>query len=43
MLIAKDLAKRTNSDKVLRDRASEIALSSEYDGYIYIKKMVSMM
>ena len=36
MLIAKDLAKRTNSDKVLRDRASEIALSSEYDGYIYI-------
>ena len=36
MLIAKDLAKRTNSDKVLRDRVYEIALSSEYDGYIYI-------
>ena len=29
----KDLAKRTQSDKVLRDRAFKIASNLEYDGY----------
>ena len=29
----KDLTKRTESDKVLRDKACEIASYSEYDGY----------
>ena len=28
----KDLAKRTQSDKVLRDKASKIASNPEYDG-----------
>ena len=30
---SKDLAKRTISDKVLKDRTYEIARSSKYDGY----------
>ena len=30
--VSKDLAK-TNSDKVLKDRAYEIAMNSKYDGY----------
>ena len=29
----KDLARRTNSDKVLRDKAFNIAKNSKYDGY----------
>ena len=29
----KDLTKRTQSDKVLRDKAFKIASNSEYDGY----------
>ena len=29
----KDLAKRTASDKVLRDKAFNVAKNSEYDGY----------
>ena len=29
----KDLAKRTTSDKVLRDKAFNIAKNSKYDGY----------
>ena len=29
----KDLAKRTQSDKVLRDKASKIAIDPKYDGY----------
>ena len=29
----KDLAKRTQSDKVLRDKASKIASEPKYDGY----------
>ena len=29
----KDLTKRTKSDKVLRDKAFEIASNPEYDGY----------
>ena len=29
----KDLAKRTASDKVLRDKAFNIAKNSKYDGY----------
>ena len=29
----KDLAKRTESDEVLRDKAFEIASNSKYDGY----------
>ena len=29
----KDLAKRTQSDKVLRDKAFKIASDSKYDGY----------
>ena len=29
----KYLAKRTVSDKVLKDRASEIAINPKYDGY----------
>ena len=28
-----DLTKRTQSDKVLRDKAFEIASNSKYDGY----------
>ena len=30
---SKDLAKRTQSDKVLRDKASKIASDPKYDGY----------
>ena len=30
---SKDLAKRTESDKVLRDKAFEIASDQKYDGY----------
>ena len=30
---SKDLAKRTISDKILKDRAYEIARNSNYDGY----------
>ena len=30
---SKDLAKRTQSDKVLRDKAFKIASDPEYDGY----------
>ena len=30
---SKDLAKRTISDKILKDRAYEIARNCEYDGY----------
>ena len=30
---SKGLAKRTLSDKVLKDRAYEIALNPKYDGY----------
>ena len=30
---AKDLVKRTQSDKVLRDKAFKIASDSKYDGY----------
>ena len=30
---SKDLAKRTQSDKVLRDKAFEIARAPKYDGY----------
>ena len=30
---SKDLAKRTQSDKVLRDKALKIAIYPEYDGY----------
>ena len=30
---SKDLAKRTISDKILKDRASEIARNGKYDGY----------
>ena len=30
---SKDLAKRTQSDKVLRDKAFEIASNPKYDGY----------
>ena len=30
---SKDLAKRTSSDKILKDRAYEIAISRKYDGY----------
>ena len=30
---SKDLAKRTQSDKVLRDKASKIANDPKYDGY----------
>ena len=30
---SKDLAKRTQSDKVLRDKAFKIASNSKYDGY----------
>ena len=30
---SKDLAKRTESDKVLRDKTIEIASDSKYDGY----------
>ena len=30
---SKDLAKRTKPDKVLRDKAFEIASDSKYDGY----------
>ena len=30
---SKDLAKRTQSDKVLRDKAFEIASDLKYDGY----------
>ena len=30
---SKDLARRTQSDKGLRDKAFEIASSSNYDGY----------
>ena len=30
---SKDLAKRTQSDKVLRDKAFEIASDPKYDGY----------
>ena len=30
---SKDLAKRTLSDKVLKERAYEIALNPKYDGY----------
>ena len=30
---SKDLAKRTNSDKLLKDRAYEIARNRNYDGY----------
>ena len=29
----KDLSKRTQSDKVLRDKAFEIASNPKYDGY----------
>ena len=29
----KDLAKRTQSDKVLKDKAFKIASDSKYDGY----------
>ena len=29
----KDLARRTTSDKVLRDKAFNIAINSKYDGY----------
>ena len=29
----KDLAKRTEADKVLRDKAFEIACDQKYDGY----------
>ena len=31
--ISKDLAKRTQSDKVLRDKAFKIASDPKYDGY----------
>ena len=30
---AKDLVRRTQSDKVLRDKAFNIAIDSKYDGY----------
>ena len=30
---AKDLVRRTQSDKVLRDKAFKIASDSKYDGY----------
>ena len=30
---SKDLAKRTQSDKVLRDKAFKIASNPKYDGY----------
>ena len=30
---SKDLTKRTQSDKVLRDKAFKIAIDSKYDGY----------
>ena len=30
---SKDLAKRTQSDKVLRDKAFEVASDPKYDGY----------
>ena len=30
---SKDLAKRTASDKVLRDKSFNIAKNSKYDGY----------
>ena len=30
---SKDLAKRTKSDKVLRDKAFKIASDTKYDGY----------
>ena len=30
---SKDLAKRTQSDKVLRDKTFKIASDSKYDGY----------
>ena len=30
---SKDLAKRTQSDKILRDKAFKIAGDSKYDGY----------
>ena len=30
---SKDLAKRTQSDKVLRDKAFKIASAPKYDGY----------
>ena len=33
----KDLAKRTESDKVLRDRAFKIARDQKYDGHLVIK------
>ena len=29
----KDLNKRTDSDKVVRDKAFEVASNSKYDGY----------
>ena len=37
----KDLAKRTELDKVLRDKAFKIASNSKYDGYQ--KGLVSMV
>ena len=30
---SKDLAKRTQADKVLRDKAFKIAIDPKYDGY----------
>ena len=30
---SKDLAKRTGSDRILKDRAYEIAINTKYDGY----------
>ena len=32
----KDLAKRTASDKILRDKAFNIAKNPKYDGYLII-------